>query len=124
MKLVLLDLFKKEKIKLESLHVIFCSDGYLHGMNRQFLNHDTYTDIITFNLSESRDSVIGELYISVDRVKDNASSLSQRREEELRRVIFHGCLHLCGYKDKLKKDRVLMRQKEEEYLRVYLKRST
>ena len=99
---------------------IFCSDDYLLGINQQFLEHDYYTDIITFDLSPSGKAPLeAELYISVDRVKENATTLGQPFYRELHRVIFHGLLHLMGYKDKQKKDQTLMRQMEEKLLTEY-----
>lgn len=121
LKAFLRSLFKKEGTKLESLRYIFCSDKYLLEINRQYLNHDDYTDIITFNLSDSPVPVNGEIYISVDRVKDNALKFSTSFRQELHRVIFHGALHLCGYKDKTAKDEKLMRAKEDECLTRYKK---
>jgi probable rRNA maturation factor len=113
-------LFKKEGKAFESLTYIFCSDEYLLEVNNNFLQHDFYTDIITFDLSESKNSpTIGEIYISVDRVKENASTHQSTFEQELHRVIFHGALHLCGYKDKTKKDALLMRDKEDDCLSMY-----
>jgi rRNA maturation RNase YbeY len=122
LKQLLEDLFRKEGKRLEGLSIVFCSDDYLLSMNRQFLQHDYYTDILTFDVSEPGGPVSGELYISVDRVRDNAHGLSVSAVEEMRRVIIHGSLHLCGYKDKLKKQQLLMRQKEERYLRLLHKR--
>lgn len=119
---LLVDLFRKEGRSLDNLSVVFCSDEYLLDMNRRFLQHDYYTDILTFDLSERHDNVIGELYISVDRVRENARGLGVSAKEEMWRVIIHGALHLCGYKDKLKKQQLLMRQKEERYLRLLRKR--
>lgn len=123
MKSVLIELFAREKVKMGAIDFIFCNDEYLLQINQQFLNHNDYTDIITFDLTEAGPK-LGEIYISVERVTENAQSLGLTREDELRRVMFHGCLHLCGYKDKLNDDKVLMRQKEDEYLRLYKKRST
>lgn len=117
-KQLLADLFRKEGKKLDGLSVVFCSDDYLLGLNRQFLQHNFYTDILTFDLSERADNTTGELYISVDRVRENARGLRVSAKEEMWRVIIHGSLHLCGYKDKLKKQQLLMRQKEERYLRL------
>lgn len=115
-------LFELEGIALEALNYVFCSDEYLLEINKQFLDHDYYTDIITFDLRASNDKpIVGEVYISTDRVVDNSRSLGTGREEELLRVIFHGALHLCGYKDKRKSEITLMRQKEDEYLRLYSK---
>jgi probable rRNA maturation factor len=122
LKQLLEDLFQKEGKRLEGLSIVFCSDDYLLSMNRQFLQHDYYTDILTFDVSERGGPVSGELYISVDRVRDNAHGLGVSAVEEMRRVIIHGSLHLCGYKDKLKKQQLLMRQKEERYLRLLHKR--
>lgn len=105
---------------LGSLNIIFCDDDHLLGINRDFLQHDYYTDIITFDLSPSSKAPLeAELYISVDRVKENAASLGQPFYRELHRVIFHGLLHLLGYKDKQKKDQALMRQMEEKLLGEY-----
>lgn len=113
-------LFKRENTPMDTLAIIYCTDEYLLDINKQFLQHDFYTDIVTFNLAESKaNPVVGELYISVHRVKENARSVSQTSSRELHRVIFHGALHLCGYKDKTKKDKHLMTAKEEEYLSLY-----
>lgn len=110
-------LFKKEKKKLDSLNYIFCSDEYLLQINQSHLNHDTYTDIITFDLTEIPDNgTVGEIYISIDRVKDNSHILNNSFESELLRVVFHGALHLCGYRDKSKTDITQMRSKESEYI--------
>lgn len=121
LKAFLRSLFKKEGTKLDSLRYIFCSDKYLLEINRQYLNHDDYTDIITFNLSDNPAPVNGEIYISVDRVKENAGKFKTSFRQELHRVIFHGALHLCGYKDKSSKDEKLMREKENQYLALYFK---
>lgn len=115
-------LFRKEGKQLEALSIVFCSDDFLLGLNQQFLQHDYYTDILTFTMSERGCPVSGELYISVDRVRDNARLLGVPAIQELRRVIFHGALHLCGYKDKLKKDQAIIRQKEDRYLQLLKKR--
>jgi rRNA maturation RNase YbeY len=120
---VVRDIFKKEKTKLEQLQYIFCSDDYLLEINKQHLKHNYYTDIITFDLSEKPNSVIGEIYISVDRVRDNAQNYEVSFKQELLRVIFHGALHLCGLKDKTEKDQVLMRKAEDKYLRYYLSKT-
>lgn len=114
-------IFKKEKMALESITYVFCSDTFLLQMNRNFLQHDYYTDIITFGLSEKGEPVEAEVYISLDRVKDNAANLGLTYRKELLRVIFHGALHLCGYKDKKKSEIALMRQKEDQYLRLFEK---
>ena len=113
-------IFTNEGARLESLNFVFCSDSYLLKINRDFLSHDFYTDIITFDLSEETSgTIIGEVYISVDRVKDNALKLDASFNEELLRVVFHGALHLCGYKDKKKNEIAEMREKEEQYLRLF-----
>lgn len=117
---VIRELFKKEKTKLEQLRYVFCSDEYLLEINKEHLQHNYYTDIITFDLSENTNAVIGEIYISIDRVKDNAQTFKVPFKQELLRVIFHGALHLCGYKDKTKKDEELMRKAEDKYLHYYL----
>jgi rRNA maturation RNase YbeY len=114
------NIFKKEKRRLRSLEFIFCSDDYLLRINRQFLNHDYYTDIISFDLSDETPGIVGEIYISIDRVKENASRLGITFREELHRIMIHGALHLCGYKDKFRKQIQLMREKEDFYLRRYL----
>jgi len=112
-------IFKKEKKVLNRLYYIFCSDENLLQINRSFLKHDFYTDIITFDLSEVVAETIGEVYISIDRVKDNAAAMKVSFEEEALRVLFHGALHLCGYKDKKKEDIAVMRKKEDYYITLY-----
>ncbi|GAB2840813.1 rRNA maturation RNAse YbeY [Ferruginibacter profundus] len=114
-------IFKEEKKTLENLTYIFCSDDYLLEINKSHLNHDYYTDIVTFDLSETPGAITGEIYISTDRVRDNAATLGVIIKEELHRVIFHGALHLCGYKDKSPKDARLMRAAEDRYLTAYFK---
>lgn len=109
----------KENRTIDQINIVFCSDEYLLQINQQFLNHDTYTDIISFDYTETKGPLNGEIYISVDRVKDNALQLGSSFKQEIHRVIFHGILHLCGYKDKLKADKLLMREKEDFYLREY-----
>lgn len=111
---------KKMGRPIHSLNVIFCTDDYLLTINKQYLQHDYYTDIITFDLSESKvGAITAELYISIDRVKDYAKQNKIPFYKELHRVIFHGLLHLLGYKDKLKKDQILMRQMEDKLLADY-----
>ena len=114
-------IFKKEKKNLSNLNYIFCTDKQLLEINRQYLKHDFYTDIITFELSPKNQPIVGEIYISVDRVKDNALSLGEPQYSELHRVIFHGALHLCGYRDKDKKEILKMRGMEDEYLQQYFR---
>jgi probable rRNA maturation factor len=107
---------KKEGFRLGELSVILCSDEYLFKMNVQYLKHKTYTDIITFDQSEHKGEVAGELYISIDRIKDNAKSLNIKTIDEIHRVIVHGTLHLCGYGDKDPKSKAKMTAKENFYL--------
>ncbi|MCX6207307.1 MAG: rRNA maturation RNase YbeY [Bacteroidetes bacterium] len=114
-------LFKKERKALVELTYVFCSDEYLLGINKDFLQHDFYTDIITFDLSETPSKIIGEIYVSLERIKDNASELNTSLSDETLRVLFHGALHLCGYKDKKKADIAIMRNKEDYYLGLYKK---
>ena len=115
------NLFKTERKKLGGLSYVFCSDDYLLQINRTHLNHNYYTDIITFDLSDSKDIIIGEIYISLDRVRDNAALLGVSLKNELHRVIFHGALHLCGYKDKTNKEEKQMRLAEDRLLATYFK---
>lgn len=114
-------LFRKEKKRLGQLNYIFCSDKYLLEINKQYLRHNFYTDIVTFDLSEQPGIISGEIYISVDRVRDNAQNFNTSFKEELHRVIFHGMLHLCGYKDKTPEEELLMRKMEDKYLKLYKK---
>lgn len=109
-------IFKKEKTTLQQITYVFCSDEFLLQMNNDFLQHDFYTDIITFRLSEKYKPIEAEIYISIDRVKENAKQLRVPYKTEMLRVLFHGALHLCGYKDKTKSEILTMRAKEERYL--------
>ncbi|MEO6357999.1 MAG: rRNA maturation RNase YbeY [Ferruginibacter sp.] len=115
------EIFIERKRSLIKLSVIFCSDDYLLTINKNFLQHDYYTDIITFNLSDNSLVIDGEIYISVDRVRENANINTVTITNELHRIIFHGVLHLCGFKDKSKTDRLLMTQKEDATLHRYFK---
>jgi probable rRNA maturation factor len=112
-------IFKSEKKNLSHLSYIFCSDEYLLNINKTHLRHNYYTDIITFDLSNTPGAITGEIYISTDRVRDNAAKLGVSIKEELHRVIFHGALHLCGYKDKTAKDQKTMRAAEDRLLGKY-----
>jgi probable rRNA maturation factor len=103
--------------------IVFCSDEYLLKVNQDFLNHDYYTDIITFDYCENG-IINGDLLISVDRVLENSFKENTSFQEELHRVVFHGVLHLCGFKDKSKKDIEKMRFKESQYLNLYVPRET
>ena len=122
LKVFIESLFKKEKTPLAAINYIFCSDKYLLSINQQFLNHDYYTDIITFGLHDKGSPVVAEVYISTDRVKDNAKTYGTTYSKEMLRVLFHGALHLCGYKDKTKANIATMRAKEDEYLKRYMKK--
>jgi probable rRNA maturation factor len=108
-------LAKQELREIGDIIFVFCDDNYLHKINLEFLDHDTYTDIITFDYSVGNE-IISEIYVSVDRVAENAKKYSQTFENEIHRVIIHGVLHLCGYKDKLAEDKQIMRDKENHYL--------
>lgn len=108
-------LVKQELREIGDITFVFCDDNYLHKINLEFLDHDTYTDIITFDYSVGNE-LVSEIYISVDRVAENAKKFSQTFENEIHRVMIHGVLHLCGYKDKLAKDKQIMRDKENHYL--------
>lgn len=117
------DVCLSEGKRCGDIAVVFVSDDSLLEMNVQYLNHDYYTDIITFDYSED-DIVAGDLFISIDRVVDNSKSLQLAYEDELKRVCVHGVLHLCGYKDKSEEDVVLMRKKEDVYLEKFVSRET
>ncbi|MBI1342118.1 MAG: rRNA maturation RNase YbeY [Terrimonas sp.] len=119
LKSFLQELFKKEGKKLESLNYIFCTDEALLSINKTYLKHDYYTDIISFDLSDKGLPVKGEIYISLDRVKANAKSFRTTIKEEIHRVIFHGALHLCGYKDKTSAEINEIRSRECFYLKKY-----
>ncbi len=106
---------EKERRRLGEISYIFCSDNYLLTLNQQFLRHNTLTDIITFDYSNG-DTLSGEIYISIDRVSENAEEFRTAFQDELDRVMIHGVLHLAGYKDKKPAEKVLMRKKEEACL--------
>lgn len=105
-----------ERFQLVSLNFIFCSDNYLLGINQEYLKHDYYTDIITFDNSLETKDLEGDVFISVDRVVENANQNSIRFSDELNRVLIHGVLHLCGYNDKTNDEKALMTEKENAYL--------
>lgn len=120
LKTFLVKLAESEKRKISSISIIFCSNDYLIEINRNHLKHDYYTDIITFDLTPKKsDPIEAELYISTEMIKENAIKFKTTTQNELHRVIFHGLLHLCGYKDKNKLDQEIMRSKENEYLQHY-----
>ena len=107
---------KAEGYKLQEVNFILCSDAYLLQINQQYLNHDTYTDIVTFDNSDVAGVITGDIFISVDRTQENAKEFKVSPETELHRVIIHGVLHLLGYKDKKPTEKQLMTTKENEYL--------
>jgi probable rRNA maturation factor len=110
------DTIVAEGYKLQELTYIFCSDAYLLQINQQYLDHDTYTDIITFDNSEFEGEIVGDIFISIPRIKENAVKFKVSEADELHRVIIHGALHLLGYKDKTPVDNKNMTQKEDHYL--------
>jgi probable rRNA maturation factor len=115
----ILQLFKMEKKEVETINYIFCKDEYLLSLNVEYLNHDTYTDIITFFYSNEGQPITSDIYISIERVRENAEKFDISFKNELLRVIFHGALHLCGYKDKKPGEKKLMREKEEFYINLF-----
>ena len=119
LKTFLASIFAEEKIEFKSVSYIFCTDEYLLKLNQQYLNHDTLTDILTFTLSGSSLPIVSEIYISVERVKENARELNVNYDTELRRVMIHGILHLCGYEDLSDTEKIEMRLKEDYYLSKY-----
>lgn len=110
-------------VKKTALNYIFCDDAYLLEINKQFLDHDTFTDIVTFDMSEDERQLAGEIYISTERVADNAAKFETSYNHELHRVIFHGALHLCGFKDKKPADKKEMTRQEDLCLQQYLKKA-
>jgi rRNA maturation RNase YbeY len=119
LKAFIISVFKREKRPLRDLNIIFCNDQYLLELNRQFLNHDYYTDILSFPLSHKKQPLIAEIYISVDRVRENAHLSKFSFKQELHRVIFHGVLHFCGFNDKSRNDITKMRSEEDKLLTTY-----
>ncbi len=113
------NLAKTEGLKITELSYVFCSDEYLHKMNLDYLNHNTYTDIITFDNSEEEGIIEGDIFISIERVRENAKQLSLSEQLELSRVISHGLFHLMGYKDKTKSQVLEMREKEEFAIKLF-----
>jgi probable rRNA maturation factor len=103
---------------LGEVSYVFCDDEYLHTINMQYLHHDTLTDIISFDYTEG-DIISGDIFISIERVEDNAKDFNVAFDEELKRVLAHGVLHYCGYKDKFDEDALLMRTKEEEKIKLF-----
>lgn len=107
-----------ENKKEGEINYIFCDDEYLHKINLEYLNHDTLTDIISFDYSMGNE-LHGDIFVSVERVKDNAADFKVSFTEELKRVLVHGVLHYCGYKDKGEKEELLMRSKEDEKIAMF-----
>ena len=106
---------ESEAKELRHLNFIFCSDAYLHKINVEYLGHDTFTDVITFPYAEGK-TIEGDIFISIDRIKENSKSFEVSFEDELHRVMIHGTLHLLGYLDKTAEDKTQMTEKENEYL--------
>lgn len=107
-----------ENVIRGDINYIFCDDSFLLDINQRYLNHDTLTDIITFDYSQGK-VLNSDVYVSIDRVKNNARTFNENFQTELLRVMSHGILHLCGYNDKNEKDRLVMRDKEEEKIRMF-----
>jgi len=105
-----------EKKDIGGINFIFCSDAYLHEMNLRYLDHDTYTDIITFDYTENTSIISGDIFISIERVRENSKQFGVSFVKELHRVMIHGMLHLAGYKDKTEREKTRMRSKEDYYL--------
>ena len=112
------DVIKSEDKKEGEINYIFCDDEYLLQINQEHLGHDTLTDIISFDYTVGNE-ISGDVFVSVERVKDNAVDFNASFEDELRRVLVHGVLHYCGYKDKSEADEFLMRSKEDEKLAMF-----
>lgn len=110
---------EKEGFKINDLNYIFCSDQYLHKINLEYLEHDTYTDIITFDNSEDEKTIEGDIFVSIERITDNSIILKTPLEEEIKRVIVHGLLHLCGHDDHSLEDKEEMRHLESDYILIF-----
>ena len=122
LKKFILKIFKEQGFRVERINYVFCSDNYLLTLNQNHLAHNTYTDILTFHYSENSQPVLSDIFISIDRIRENARVYNVSFLEELYRVIIHGALHLCDYDDKKKEDSSVMRSMENEYLRRYVPR--
>ncbi len=112
-----------EGYQIKTLNYIFCSDEYLHHINKEYLDHDTFTDIITFDNSDNKQEIEGDVFISIDRLRENAESHKNSFEEEMIRVLSHGLFHLLGYMDKTPQEKKNMRQKEDDAIRLFYKLS-
>jgi len=110
------DILYDESRVEENINYVFCSDEYLHQLNKEYLDHDTFTDIITFDNSEPESNIEADIFISIERVKENATQLNKPFEEELHRVMIHGLLHILGYSDKSESEKRIMREKEDACL--------
>jgi probable rRNA maturation factor len=117
-------IFKEEQKKVGQINYIFCSDKDLLRINQAFLKHNTLTDIITFHYQDSAEPVMADIYISIERIKENSKVFKVSQLSELYRVMFHGALHLCGYSDKSKVEKHIMKQLEDKYLNKYVPRGT
>jgi rRNA maturation RNase YbeY len=115
-KTLLASIFAEEGFNFKSVSYIFCTDEFLLKLNQQYLNHDSLTDILTFTLSGTSLPIVSEIYISVERVKENAHRVKVSYLNELHRVMIHGILHLCGYNDQTAKQKSIIRSKEDYYL--------
>ena len=120
LRLLLKEVCKQENAQLSFINCVFCSDEYLLQINKKHLKHNFLTDIITFDFSEKKDKIEGDLYISVDRVKENAKKYGDTFKTETIRVVLHGLLHLIGYKDKSEKEKKRMRVLENKYVSLYM----
>jgi rRNA maturation RNase YbeY len=116
------DIFKQEDGEIGDINYIFCNDDYLLNINQEYLNHDYYTDIISFPLSEKPDPISGDIFISIDMVKENALQIKVNFDEEILRVMAHGVLHFLGYKDKKEDEAAMMRKKEDEMISLFHKK--
>lgn len=119
LKIFLLTIFKKERTQVKRVDIIFCTDEDLLSLNKDFLNHNYYTDTLSFLLSIHGNPITGEIYISIDRIKSNATDLKISYQNELLRVIIHSCLHLCGYSDNPKNTSGKMEKPQEKYLKIW-----
>jgi len=112
----ILNAAKTEGFIPDTIQYIWCTDDYLLGINKQYLNHDTLTDVITFDYSDEAQLIQGDIFISIDRIRENARTAGTKIADELNRVMIHGLLHLCGYRDKLPEEKSEMTEKEDYYL--------
>jgi rRNA maturation RNase YbeY len=116
---IILQTISQHQFKLKELNYIFCNDEYLLSINQEYLNHNTYTDIITFDNSSTEKTIEGDIFISVERIKENAEKFNQTFQDELTRVMGHGLLHLLGYKDKTNEQSNEMRRQENLFIQIF-----